>query len=121
MITWYDILSLSLLSVNILSTFYVCYLCRRLPEFILNKKLRASIILLMNGIALIELLFLISLHSWIADNMGEAIGYLDSFSSKIYTIAENVKSLFFLTIISMVIKWMKLKLNFINECEIKNV
>lgn len=120
-LTWYDALSLSLLSINILSTFYVCYLCRKFPDFILNRKLKTSIILLMNGVALIELLFLISLHSGIVDNIGEAIGYLTSFSSKIYTIAENVKSLFFLIIICMIIKWMKLKLNFINECANKNV
>jgi hypothetical protein len=53
--------------------------------------------------------------------MGASIGYLDSFSSLIYTIAENVKSLLFLTIIIMVIKWVKIKLNFVKECVLKNV
>jgi len=75
----------------------------------------------MNGIALIEVLFLISLHSWIIEDTGASIGYLNSFSSKIYTLAENIKSIIFLTIIVMVIKWIKLKLNFVNECTGGNV
>jgi hypothetical protein len=119
--TWYDILSLSLLSINVILTFYVCYLCNKIPEYVLTKKYKTSIKLLMNGIALTEVLFLISLHSWILNDMGASIGYLDSFSSLIYTIAENVKSLLFLTIIIMVIKWVKIKLNFVKECVLKNV
>ncbi len=120
-LTWYDILSFCLLSINILSTFYVCFLCRNVPDFILPKKTKVSLNLIMNGIALIEVLFLISLHSWIIEDTGASIGYLNSFSSKIYTLAENIKSIIFLTIIVMVIKWIKLKLNFVNECTGGNV
>lgn len=115
-LTWYDILSFGLLSTNILATFYVCFLCRRVPDFVLPTKTKVSLNLIMNGIALIEVLFLISLHSWITEDMGASIGYLKSFSSKMYTLAEVVKSIIFLTIIGMVIKWIKLKLNFMNEC-----
>jgi len=120
-LTWYDILSFCLLSINILSAFYVCFLCRNVPDFILPKKTKVSLNLIMNGIALIEVLFLISLHSWIIEDTGASIGYLNSFSSKIYTLAENIKSIIFLTIIVMVIKWIKLKLNFVNECTGGNV
>lgn len=69
-LTWYDMLSFCLLTTNILSTLYVRFLCRKIPDFAITKKTKVSLNLCMNGIALIEVLFLISLHSWITEDMG---------------------------------------------------
>lgn len=120
-LTWYNIVSFCLLLTNILGTFYICSLCTKIPNFMMSEKTKISLRLIMNGIALIEVLFLISLHAGITENVGVSIKYLNSFSNKIYTVAENVKSIVFLTIIIMVIKWIKLKLNFIDEHTGKDV
>ena len=120
-LTWYNIVSFCLLLTNILGTFYICSLCTKIPNFMMSEKTKISLRLIMNGIALIEVLFLISLHAGITENVGVSIKYLNSFSNKIYTVAENVKSIVFLTMIIMVIKWIKLKLNFIDEHTGKDV
>lgn len=109
--TWYDILSFILISCNVIGTFIICYMCSKIPFIIMDYKTKLLIRLIMNGIALIEVLFFISLHAWVVEDMGASIGYLKSFSSKIYTIAENVKSLYFLAIIIFIYFWIKKKLH----------
>jgi len=108
-LTWYDVLSFILLSTNIMGTFFVSYKCRKYRCFDIEGRTLLIARLLIHGIALVEVLFLISLHAWIAEDMGASIGYLSSFSSKMYTLGEITKSIFFLTILIFTSQWLTIR------------
>lgn len=103
-----DYINIICLTINVLAIFYINY-------FSYKFKVKTNIRLLehgtrrfLDGILAIELLFLFALYAWVFTPADETLGGIADPSLLLYIIAEHVKSFYFMSVIFLTWKDVKI-------------